>query len=49
MQYLTNEVTTLKVETVQFVASLFGIHDILVNHECRAFRVVRNTLTDLTR
>jgi hypothetical protein len=43
----TDKVTTLKVETVQFIARLLRIHDILVYDERCAFRVVGDALADL--
>ena len=42
-----DQIPTLKVESVQLVACLFGVHDILVHHERRSCGVVRNALADL--
>lgn len=43
----TNEITVLKVETVQFVTGLLRIHDIFVDDEGGALGVVGNALADL--
>lgn len=43
----TNEISVLEVEAVQLIASLLCIHDILVDDERRALRVIRDSLTDL--
>ena len=43
----TNEIPILKVEAVQLVASHLGIHYVLIDNECCAFRVVGDSLADL--
>lgn len=43
-----DEIAVLKVETVELVASLFGIYNILVDDEGGALCVVCDALTDLT-
>ena len=45
---LTNEVAALEVESVQFIARLLCIHDILEDYESGALGVAGNSLTDLT-
>lgn len=43
----TNEIPILKVEAVQLVAGHLGIHYVLIDNECCAFRGVGNSLADL--
>ena len=43
----TNEISILEVEAVQLVASHLGIHYVLIDNECCAFRVVGDSLADL--
>lgn len=45
---LTDEIAVLKVEAVQLVAGLLRIHDILVDNESGAFRVIGNSLANLS-
>jgi hypothetical protein len=42
-----HEIAVLEVEAVQFVASAFGVENILVNDECSALGVGCNALADL--
>ena len=44
----TDQVAILEIESVQFITSLFCIHDIFIYHKSGAFGIARNTLTDLT-
>ena len=44
----TDKVAILKVEPVQFIAGLFCVHHVFIDHESGAFGVARNTLADLT-
>lgn len=46
-QSRTNEITVLKVETVQFVTGLLRIHDIFIDYKSGALGVVGNALTNL--
>lgn len=46
-QSRTDEITVLKVETVQFVTGLLRIHDIFVDYESGTLGVVGNALTNL--
>lgn len=43
----TDQVSTLKVEAVQLVASLLRIHDVLIDNEGSALGVRGNALADL--
>ena len=43
-----DEISRLKVETVQFVARLLRVHDIFEDDKRRAFCVVRYALSDLS-
>lgn len=44
----TDEIPVLEVEAIQLVASLLGIHHILVNDKRRTLRIVCDALADLT-
>jgi hypothetical protein len=44
----TDQVAILKVEAVQLVARLLGIHHILVHDKCGALCIARDALADLT-
>ena len=44
----TDEISVLKVETVELVTGLLCIHHILIYNKSRAFRVVGDPLADLT-
>lgn len=46
-QSRTNEITVLKVETVQFVTGLLRIHDIFIDYKSGTLGVVGNALTNL--
>jgi hypothetical protein len=43
-----NEISILEVEAVQLIASLFGVHHVLIDNECRSLRVVGDSLADLS-
>jgi hypothetical protein len=45
---LTNEIAILKVEAVQLIARLLGIHHVLVDDIGGSFGLVGNSLADLT-
>jgi hypothetical protein len=44
---LTNEVTALKVEAIELVTGLFGIHDLFKNYEGGALGVIGDSLAYL--
>ena len=44
----TDKIAILEVESVQFIASLFCVHHIFIDHKSGAFGVARNALADLT-
>lgn len=44
----TDEISILEVESVQLVASLLGIHHILIDHEGRSLCAVGDSLADLS-
>lgn len=46
---LTDKVSVLKVEAVQLIACLLGIHDVLVHNEGSALSIVGDTLANLPR
>lgn len=46
-QSRTNEITVLKVETVQFVTGLLRIHDIFIDYKSGTLGVVGNALANL--
>lgn len=43
----TDQVSALEVEAIELIACLLGVVCVLVDHECCAFGVVGNALTDL--
>ncbi len=43
----TDKIPILEIEAIQLIARLLCVHDILVDHESRAFCVVRYTLSYL--
>ena len=43
----TNKISILKIEAVQFVASLLGVHYVFIDNECGTLCVVGNSLADL--
>lgn len=43
----TDQVTVLEIETVEFIACLFGVVNVLINHECSSLGVVGDTLANL--
>jgi hypothetical protein len=45
---LTNEIAILEVEAIQLIASLFGIHHILIDDKCRSLCVIGNPLAYLS-
>lgn len=44
----TNEISVLKIEPVELIASLFGVVDVLVDDKRGALGIIRDTLADLT-
>jgi hypothetical protein len=44
----TDEVSVLKVESIELIACLFGVVNVLVDDKSGTLRVVRNSLTYLT-
>ncbi len=45
----TNEIPVLEVEPIQLVARHLGIEHVLIDHECRSFGIIRDSLADLSR
>jgi hypothetical protein len=43
----TDQVSALEIEAIELIACLLGVVYVLVDHECCAFGVVGNALTDL--
>lgn len=44
----TNQVSVLEVETIEFIACLFGVVNVLVDNECGSFGGIGDTLANLT-
>jgi hypothetical protein len=44
----TDEISVLKVESIQFITGLLCVHDIFIDHKCGAFRGIVDSLADLS-
>ncbi len=45
---LTNEISILKVESVELITSLFGVHHVFIHHKGGSLGVIGNALAYLT-
>jgi hypothetical protein len=43
----TDQVSVLEVETIEFIACLFGVVNVLVDNECGSFGGIGDTLANL--